>query len=297
MKRILLLGGFLLFSSFVTWGQTQQTGLPQFGSVESSNFDFVNHQNLDTGFSIPIFSKPGRGIAASSSISYNSLFWSRVSNGVTTSWTPNGSFGWNYSPFTGGSSWTATTDSDCGVGTRETIWTNYSYSEENGTVHQFPNIWITTCASSGSVFTGYAADASGFWMDASNKLSPIVYSPAGVKRTQDRTVTDSNGNFTTVTFPVSGETDLTDSTGAVALKAIALAGETDYQFQDTSGTWQSVKVKTQSYSIKSAFGCSTVEYTGTAALPYEIDLPNGQKYTVTYEPTPNNTGYYTGRIS
>src|SRR5437899_6543914 len=76
--------------------QVSSTGLPPFGSFESSGFDLVNRQNLNVHFAIPIVSLPGRGMGFSHSIVYDSLIWQ--SNG--TGWIPmsdvngNPTFGW-----------------------------------------------------------------------------------------------------------------------------------------------------------------------------------------------------------
>src|SRR6202030_4452292 len=61
---------------------------------------------------------------------------------------------------------------------------------------------------------------------------------------------------------------------------------------------QTFKFKWQATPVKTAFGCSNVVEltTSSAFLVTEIDLPNNQKYAFTYEPTPGQTGYVTGRI-
>src|SRR5205807_902830 len=72
---------------------------------------------------------------------------------------------------------------------------------------------------------------------------------------------------------------------------------TSFQYLDTAGNYQSIAVNYQSLSIKTNFGCTGVtDYTGTASLPSSIVLPNGQQYTITYEPTPGFPGYFTGRV-
>jgi len=186
---------------------------------------------------------------------------------------------------------------DCGVGNREDIYTNFSYTETDGTVHPFGLYIVIGANCSQGTRTGYATDGSGFWIDATTLTQPVVYSPSGTKITMNGPVTDANGNVISTSVPVSGETDLTDTTGRIILKKIESANEVDFQYQDTTGTWQAVAVKTQPYNIKTAFGCSAdVEFTGTLTLPYEIDLPNQLKYIFDYETTPANTGYYTGRL-
>jgi len=124
-----------------------------------------------------------------------------------------------------------------------------------------------------------------------------VRSPAGVNA--GGAPVDTNGNYISQTVN-SNETDWTDTAGHLALKVVKNSTNTQYEWQDSSGNYTTASTTTVQLStlnIKTNFACSGVgEYTGTASLPTEIDLPNGQKYLFTYEPTPNNSGYYTGRV-
>src|SRR5262249_14943989 len=69
------------------------------------------------------------------------------------------------------------------------------------------------------------------------------------------------------------------------------------------GADQKFTLKYQNYPIQTAFGCSGITDYNTAgslapvSLPYELDLPNGQKYSFSYEQTPGTTTFYTGRLS
>jgi RHS repeat-associated protein len=119
------------------------------------------------------------------------------------------------------------------------------------------------------------------------------------------TASDVNGNFVTQTVVSSTETDWTDSVGNKALKIIYSPSTTaptslQYDFLDGNGNYQTITLKLQAYSIKTNFACSVVEYTGTAYLPYELDIPSPVsgtiKYSFSYEATPGNSGYYTGRL-
>jgi len=76
--------------------QQPAIGLPPLGSFAGSSFDTVNLANLDVHFSIPIFSRPGRGIPFSYSLSYDSLIWVPVPwGGNTAAWQPvDNNWGW-----------------------------------------------------------------------------------------------------------------------------------------------------------------------------------------------------------
>src|ERR1022692_1956253 len=67
------------------------TGLPPLGSFAGGPFDTVNLANLNTHFSIPVFSRPGVGIPFSYSLSYDSLVWVPVPGGQ---WQPVSNWGW-----------------------------------------------------------------------------------------------------------------------------------------------------------------------------------------------------------
>jgi hypothetical protein len=129
-------------------------------------------------------------------------------------------------------------------------------------------------------------------VNANSPDAPFVLSPGGIQ-----VFKDNNGNYISSNVVNSSETDWTDTAGHLALKVIIGSTTDQFEWQDTTGTYQTTTMKLQSYSVKTNFGCSgVVEYTGTVSLPYEIDLPNGQKYSFTYEATPGNTGYVTGRL-
>jgi RHS repeat-associated protein len=295
----------LVLLSLLAWGSAghAQTGTPQFGSLESGGFDIIDHQNLNVLFSIPMVAKPGRGMPLGFAIANNSAIWSTVYT-TSWSWVPAGGFGWTTSAadtVVGKISWTYSFDFDCGVGTKEFFYTNYSYTEPNGTVHPFNLFIIVNSQCNGGARTGYATDASGYFIDATVPNSPVVYGPDGMVKNAvgTPTLTDPNGNYMNETSPGGGETDVTDTTGQVVLKQIPGTGYTDNKYQDTSGNWQTLHLITQSFNIKTAFGCANIgEYTSTSAvpLPSELDLPDGTKYLFTYEATPGASGYITGRI-
>jgi hypothetical protein len=122
------------------------------------------------------------------------------------------------------------------------------------------------------------------------------------------TAVDANGNYITKTVVSSTETDWTDSTGYTALKVLYTPNNTNptqiqYEFLDGSGNYQTITLKLQSLSVKTNFGCTSpavTEYTGTATVPQELDIPTPSgatlKYTFTYESTPGLSGYYSGRL-
>lgn len=210
----------------------------------------------------------------------------------------------------------------------QTQYTNYVFTDPGGTQHLFPVARYLGCAPPQSVLTGNAVDASGYYADISNQpLGPgengvIVRGPDGTKidfttvnnldgngnlvSTTNPTITDPNGNrIGSTTYIASGETDWADTLGQTVLKVTNLfngpngsTSETDYNRLAVDGSYQTVAVKYEFVTIQTNFGCSGItEYTASnVRLVSEIDLPNGQKYSFAYEPTPGFTGPVTGRL-
>src|SRR3989442_1820879 len=318
MKRLLLLITPAVLPSRLC---AQNTGLPSFGSFTSGGLDTINNQNLNVYFGADIASSAGRGLPLSLSLVNNSLVWKKVGG-----WTPvtdssgNPTWGWQKDfPIGGSVSFTANTvNSKCpetGQIVPVTFYANYFYRDAFGTKHTFNGISFrisALCASQNlGTYTAYADDATGYYMNASGgyKTNPQVTGPGGQQIVNGySTASDANGNYVTRTIVSSTETDWTDSVGNNALKIIYSPNTTSptsiqYEFLDGTGAanYQTITLKLQAYSIKTNFACIGVsEYTGTAYLPYELDIPSplsgAINYSFTYEATPNNPGYYTGRL-
>lgn len=313
---------WLLAAVFTTFLATrpaysQRTGYPPFGSFQTGGFDGINLQDLNVNISIPIVTSAGRGQPFRLPIVYDSLIWLKGSG-----WYPvvdangNPTWGWKLDLPTGGVKYTSTTiQFKCynpGPGwfwATKTHYTMYTYMDPGGTTHSFLNdVWVDDQCwnTTTGTFTSSATDASGYFLDTTSPTSPILKNPGGVK-SPDGTITtgtivDTNGNYVTQT--VNGnETDWTDSVGRVAAKVITGTSSIQYKFLDGSGTntYQTATLILTSTPIKTSFLCSPVsEYTGTANLPTELDIPTPSgatlKYLFAYEPTPQNSGYYTGRL-
>ena len=55
-----------------------QTGLYPYGSFDNVGFDSIDRGSLNVHFSIPVVSKPGRGLGFSYQLVYDGLVWSPV---------------------------------------------------------------------------------------------------------------------------------------------------------------------------------------------------------------------------
>jgi RHS repeat-associated protein len=263
---------------------------------------------------IPIASSPGRGINLNFSVVYNSLNWAPGGGAWNPAYTtnPNALWGWQLN-FNGGQPTYTTTTSQGSCGhiqgetgtTYITKYNQFKYIDLYGTAHPF-NVWwqdvYSTCTGLDTytgTFTGYATDGSGYYISIDRTTGSInsVLSSGGLNVTNPGTIIDTNGNYMSSSNVGGGETDWTDSAGRVALKVITGTSSIQYEYLDPTGAYRTTTLNLQSLPVKTNFGCSgVIEYTGTASVPYTLVLPNQQTYTFTYEPTPGNSSYSTGRL-
>jgi RHS repeat-associated protein len=290
-----------------------QTGLPPFASIDQIGLEYRNNQDLNVLVAVPVISSPGRGgLNLNFSLVYNSSIWANAG----TVWTPNPNnvaWGWTTAFNTGYTTYQySTRQSVCnrhlGDVTYIYTWTyqNYVYTDALGTTHKLPLFWQEvendcqqTDTTTGT-FSGYATDGSGF-------LSSIsVYDPTTVKiitrggiSLSPASITDTNGNYISSTINGS-ETDWTDSAGRLALKITTSTSSVTYQYPDpnNAGQFKTTTLNLQPQNIKTNFGCTgVIEFNESSVyLPSSLVLPNNQTYTFTYEQTPGNSGYTTGRL-
>jgi len=285
------------------------TGLYAFGSYDNKGFDSINLGNLNTHFSIPIVSKPGRGLNFTYTLAYDGLVWASSTSAGTGYWQPDGNWGFygqlgeaikgyiSYDQFT----------RKCFADPPSWFWatnyTNYQYHDQFGVAHLL-NYSYDDCASSYSG-DGSTSDGSGIRFDGAyiHLRSGAIVTPAYNSPGSSGTITDTNGNSITN----NGNGTFTDTTGTTEL-AIAGGGNTSSPLTFTypvlvSGvsTTATATVYYQSYTVQTNFGCSGIsEYGATSvSLIDHITLADSPSdtYTFTYEPTPGVSGAVTGRLA
>jgi RHS repeat-associated protein len=313
MKRVILLLAVLLTSAYGL-GQDTGVGAPPFGSFTTGTaYDVINNQNLNVQFTVPITSSTGRGSGAFTfSEINNSQIWHPVASGASTSWTPtldsngNPTWGWQTAIPTGNlsSQWVQIGTCFGGILPLFHIY-NFIFIDPSGTPHPFPTVDLTdTCVNNqvvrqptapGNSSAGYAGDASGFYVDSNATTAtgtPAVIGPGGYQYFYGLWAKDPNGNLisnvgnsTTGTWVNSnGQTAATVTTGATAIG-----------FSTPGGT---TTVNLQNIAVQTNFGCAGIaEYSGTAAVPVSIVLPNGKSFSFAYESTPGTPSKFTGRLS
>lgn len=295
----------LLLIHVAAHAQNIGTGLYSFGSFDSRGFDIVNLGNLNIHFSIPIFSKQGRGLPFTYAVVYEGLIWSPVTSGASTTWVADQDYGFRGQldgSITGYLTDRAlTTSCGRGVGTR---LTDYVYHDPFGKNHAIP-YYPGFCGA--RPVGGTAPDGSGYAIDSTGVLShfgqiiaaPLNPSPSTIN---SGSITDSNGNMITN----NGNGTFTDTTGATVLtisgnqtSSSPLTLTYPVTNQSDGSTTASAHLFYKSYTIQTNFQCSgiTEAPASSANLVDSIQLGDGSTYSFTYESTPGVAGAVTGRIA
>jgi RHS repeat-associated protein len=319
-----------LFSALPAYAQVA-TGTPPFTSVAGGP-DAIDLANLNSHIAIPVLHKAGRGIDFTYDLNYDSSVWYPVILGNTKIWRPvSATWGWQgVTP--GGTSYityaaTESTGTCYDGGPVSYYWwtyNNFVYVDAFGVPHPFPanlQYYVTpggaNCPPNGPMPSttqpSYANDGSGLtlyptpgsgggasaYVVATNGAiinPPVGYAPPSGQGSSS--TTDRNGNQISSSNGV-----YTDTLGLHALTVAGSApSNTTLTYTSPSGGSPQYIVKYSTYTVQTNFGCSTVtDYgtngTTTANLVSEIDLPDGSKYTFTYEPTPGASGHVTGRLN
>src|ERR1700722_5786118 len=215
-REISLLFAFVASLIFSFPASAQTTGTPPFGSFGGGP-DIINLANLNAHLAVPIMNKAGRGMNFDPSLLYNTLIWSTVTSGGTTTWSSALNYGWSGSdPFIGstGSTITIAFISCTGhFGVLSATYTNWAYYDGFGTAHPFPgtsqqaNACLPTTG-----FTSTASDGSGYTITVSGQSVTKLISSDGKLITPGSSIQDRNGNLITLASSV-----YTDTLGLAAL--------------------------------------------------------------------------------
>ena len=297
----------LIFLSFVagTFGQVQ-TGMPPFGSFGGGP-DVIDLANLNAHLSMPIVNKAGRGLPFSYVYSYDSSVWFATAvNGVQT-WQPVLGWGWRGSTeaATGYISYTKTKEKCRNAGGALVpgidLMSNWVYHDSTGIPHKFSGSTkvYTACTTLVMSFTNTTNDGSGFTLNANGYSGTItvqdgsIVTPPIVTPTGAGDFIDRNGNEITAT----NANVFTDTLGQTAL-TISGTNPKTLSYTGPSGT-QSFTVKYTTYTVQTNFGCSGISEFSASSTPLvsEIDLPDGTKYSFSYEATYQHTPNVTGRLA
>jgi hypothetical protein len=308
MKK-LLIALSIVWTACAAQAQAPGTGAYAYASFDNRGFDSVNLGNLNTRFTISIVNRAGRGLPFNYVIQNEGLIWNPVSNGSTTVWTPDPSWGFNGQlNGTGFSGYlTHVTSTYSCYPTRNAYgytWSNYQYHDPLGGVHTFQYLVNHLCSGSTTISgNGGVTDGSGYTLVGGTEVKTLngtTFTPASSTSGQDASSTvDTNGNE--ISF--NGTGSFTDTLGATAL-TISGSNPITYSYpvtlQSNGATTASASLSYQSYTVRTNFGCSgIVEYgSNTVNLVSRITLADGSFYAFTYEGTPGATdGAVTARIA
>lgn len=294
-KRCALLIAILLFGTTAPcFGQA----LAPFAAVTSGP-DQINLGTLDIHFTQPLADKPGRGLPLTYNLGWDNSVW-MPSGGA---WVPRTNFGFTGGGLTGGgvAAWngvlTYSYTSGCQtypyVGT--ICWSsssNYVYTDANGTAHGF-TYWeecSSGCSSGGSTV---ASDGSGYALYGGGVAIPsgVVILPGNNGR-----MTDSNGNYISVSTNSGAYSVFTDTTNQSALSINPIPNDNQVEYGTPGGL---VYLLYQNFTVQTNFRCSGISEFGpkTESLPTGASFGDGTGFAITYEQTPGYPNSITGRIA
>ncbi len=289
------------------------TGVPPFRSFGGGP-DVVNLGNLNVHYTIPVFSRAGRGIPFSYALAYDSSVWIPagsvwIRSGGDLSREVAAQFG--FARFT-------VRQAHC-IDPYDGSLVNYNryffsgYQDSAGTWHPISLTVVDddTCTGTPMTATGIAADGSGITMtvdgfpSASVRLrtGEVIIPALGAGTSNNQT--DSNGNQITATTSgnITSFYDTLSATTPVMTIDKTNPASVLYQYTAPSGVARSVTVSYTNYTIRTNFGCAGISEYGPVAnspLVDRITLPDSSYYQFIYEVTPgdtNNPHHVTGRLA
>ncbi|HEV3419520.1 MAG TPA: RHS repeat-associated core domain-containing protein [Candidatus Acidoferrum sp.] len=298
------------------------TGTPPHGSFGGGP-DVIDLANLNAHISIPVVHKAGRGTSFIYDLGYDSSVWYPLTSGSTKTWQPVYNWGWlSQTNSTSGSvTYKTTTNHNPPCQSPGTAYqfSQFVYFDQFGGYHPF-NAFAVHEVACGTVsqFTpiqnAVATDGSGYVLNwPSNTLGVGKVFPGTITITSSSgkvfqppvntgggtaSVVDRNGNE--ITVDSSGHFyDTLSSTTPILTVSGAAPSNTTFTYVAPSGANASYTMKYGSYTVQTAFGCSGISEYGPTSnyLVNEIDLPDGSKYTFTYEQTPGVPANVTGRLA
>jgi RHS repeat-associated protein len=324
IKNLAHLLFLLLVSSGLAFGQVT-TGTPPLGSFTSGP-DVIDLANLNAHLTVPMLQKPGRGgMDFYYDLAYDSSVWYPVTAGGVQSWQPVFNWGWTAQTAvqTGYISYSQVS-SNCDAPQppypQYVTFSNFVYHDMWGLPHSFPGKMAygpPACSlTNTTTLSSRATDNSGLTFSAAISTAPSITTHTITTNKGQVTTpplnlvsgysggsaisTDRNGNEISVSGTSSSAT-FTDTLNTAAVTVAGTATQASpLTFTYAAPSAQAVyTMKFTVQTVQTKFGCSVADYGPTANnIVSEIDLPDGSKYSFTYETTPGDTHnppYVTGR--
>lgn len=182
-----------------------------------------------------------------------------------------------------------------------------SVIDGTGASHPFYGAWIGLCSANKNNGTWTASDGSGYTLVVTNSV-PTVYDINGVQSPMIGNLTTGYGYSVSATDPDGASIAFNNTTGnwTDSLNTTALTQTYNgtnaftYSYADANGgsPGYTLSYASGKYNFASNFQCQGfAEYSGSYAPVVSLTTPTGGKYSFSYEPTPNKSGYYTARIA
>lgn len=289
------------------------TGTPPYRSFGGGP-DVINLGNLNVHYSIPVFSRAGRGTPFSYALAYDSSIWS-ISAGA---WLPKTNWGLlRDTAALVGYVGLRTVHGTCNIPTGGTAdvynWYFGPYVDPAGTTHALGlHVNYRECDENADP-TGHTTigDGTGIKVDTDMDTVKLTLKSGEVITPQtlssgvfsgDGVSVDGNGNKIT-TSTTNGTTTITDTLGTTALTITGTApSPVYYKYTAPSGALASVTVTYATYTVRTYFQCSGINEYGplSKSLVDKITLPDGSYYQFGYETTPGDTNsphHVTGRVA
>ncbi len=324
---------FVLFfgaSSFLM-GQPGGTGIYSFGSFDNRVFDSINIGNLNVHFSIPVFSKPGRGIQFSYNLGYDSLIWSATGASGVNAWTPSQSFGWlaDTAVITGYATYEVEADPEVyrtsqnghqvSIDCTNYIYQPFVYVDAVGVSHTFTGTGSSQTADNRNChgqtganrpnLTAMASDGSGYKITVTNYTDIVITDARGSSFVPPVNTTGGSGNVTDTNgnqISTDGSGVFTDTLGTHALTIAGSGSASSPRTFTYPVTLQADGAATatatqyyRTYTVQTNFSCPGIAEYGANGVDLldHITLANGGVYSFSYEVTPAMSGSVTGRLA
>lgn len=318
---LLIIGLAFLFGPSVTAIEGQATnpfeniGLPPFSTTLPVENGYVNAATGDLHLEIPLGAFPQRGgHTFKAALVYDSSIWGVSPGGGIWHGNVSGGFG----GFAGGGGWRLVTSADAPASYSSPSWietdsgycsedggptnallNSFTYAEQDGTVHPFnlrQGYQLPTACNNYTQYTpapesGWAVDASGFYMTVGSDQSATVWDPDGNQITPNFGDTNGNSYTTTVTGPCG--LDFTDNLGRDVLKVSSNTGVTIcyYDVLNSQGTTNShgtagtstYTVALETINVHTNFFGNSNDWSGTITVVQSVTLPDGTSYSFNYD--------------
>lgn len=289
------------------------TGSPSFATTYPVENGFINISNGNLHFEIAMgtYKQRGAQLAVTPRLVYDSRIWKIVKNGSNYSWqptnVPNGMDGWRYVSGAENSSVSTkliqSISNYCatpggGDGYENIVTYAYMFTEPEGTRHDLNATIVdvdTNCYEprySETINPGFAVDASGYHLGEDGNGNPVVWDKNGIQVYPQ--IKDGNGNV----LGVDASGNLVDTAGRIPVTKTVSGNHIYYDVLKPGGGTARYTITTSSIYVRTDFRQSAVsEFQGTLTAVDSIELPDGSRYSFTYNKGGYGTGYYGEMLS